>query len=72
MMRNVCTNICRGHVRPDEEFVGRALVAFFGGPSNAAMSEGDDPPDLYLSVSGTRVGVEVTRLSQFTFELAVC
>ena len=55
-------------MRPDEEFVGRALVAFFSGSSTASMSEGDDPPDLYLSVGGTRVGVEVTRLSQFTFE----
>ena len=55
-------------MRPDEEFVGRALVAFFGGPANAAVSEGEDPPDLYLRVGGARIGVEVTQLSQFTFE----
>ena len=55
-------------MRSDEEFVGRALVAYLGGPSNASISDGEDPPDLYLHVSGSRMGVEVTRLSQFTFE----
>lgn len=55
-------------MRRDEEFVGRALVAFFGGPSNASVSDGEDPPDLYLHVGGSRTGIEVTRLSQFTFE----
>jgi hypothetical protein len=55
-------------VRRDEEFVGRGLVTFFGGPSRAFISEGEDPPDLYLHIDGSRIGVEVTRLSQFTFE----
>lgn len=55
-------------MRSDEEFVGRALVEFLGGPSRACVAEGDDPPDLYLTVDTSRVGVEVTRLSQFTFE----
>jgi hypothetical protein len=55
-------------VRRDEEFVGRALVEFFGGPSRAAASDGEDPPDLYLTVGASRVGVEVTQLSQFTLE----
>lgn len=55
-------------MRNDEEFVGRALVGFFGGPSNASVSDGEDPPDLYLRVGDLRIGVEVTRLSQFTFE----
>lgn len=55
-------------MRHDEEFVGRALVTFFGGPSSASVSVGEDPPDLYLHVGGSRTGVEVTRLSQFTFE----
>lgn len=55
-------------MKPDEETVGRALVNFLGGPPVASMSEGDDPPDLYLSFGGRRVGVEVTRLSQFTIE----
>jgi hypothetical protein len=55
-------------VRRDEEFVGRALVEFFGGPSRASATEGEDPPDLYLAVEESRVGVEVTQLSQFTLE----
>ena len=55
-------------MRRDEEFVGRALVAFFGGPLCASASEGDDPPDIYLTVDASRVGVEVTQLSQFSFE----
>lgn len=55
-------------MRRDEEFVGRALVEFFGGPSCASASDGEDPPDLYLTVGKSRVGVEVTQLSQFTFE----
>jgi hypothetical protein len=55
-------------VRRDEEFVGRALVNFFGGPSCASVSDGEDPPDLYLTVGASPVGGEVTQLSQFTFE----
>lgn len=55
-------------MRSDEEFVGRALVDFFGGSSCASVSDGEDPPDLYLTADGSRVGVEVTRLSQFTLE----
>lgn len=55
-------------MRPDEEFVSCALVAFFGGQSIVSASDGEDPPDLYLTFSKFRVGVEVTRLSQFTFE----
>jgi len=56
-------------VRRDEKFVGDALVAFFGGPSCASVSDGEDPPDFYLTVGASRVGVEVTQLSQFTFDL---
>jgi hypothetical protein len=55
-------------MRRDEEFVGRALVDFFGGPSYASVSDGDDPPDLYLTLGALRVGVEVTQLTQFTLE----
>lgn len=55
-------------MRPDEAFVSRALVAFFDGPSSVSASDGEDPPDLYLTFSESRVGIEVTRLSQFTFE----
>lgn len=55
-------------MRSDEAFVSRALVAFFGGPSSALACDGENPPDLYLTFSDSRVGVEVTRLSQFTIE----
>lgn len=55
-------------MRRDEEFVGRALVNFFGGPSCASVSDGENPPDLYLTFGACPVGVEVTQLSQFTFE----
>jgi hypothetical protein len=55
-------------VRRDEEFVGRALVGLLGGSSRVSILEGEDPPDLYLHIDGSRIGVEVTRLSQFTFE----
>ena len=55
-------------MRSDEEFVGRALVEFFGGSSCASVFDGEDPPDLYLTAGASRVGVEVTRLSQFTLE----
>jgi sulfur transfer protein SufE len=55
-------------MRPDEEFVAKALVSFFGGPSVVSAFDGEDPPDFYLSFCAARVGVEVTRLSQFTFE----
>ena len=55
-------------MRPDEAFVSGALVTFLGGPSSVSASDGEDPPDLYLTFNDARVGVEVTRLSQFTFE----
>lgn len=55
-------------MRRDEEAVAQALVDFLGGHSVVSTADGDDPPDLYLSFAASRVGVEVTRLSQFTFE----
>ena len=55
-------------MRRDESFVARALVEFLGGPSSATASDGDDPPDVYLTLRRSRVGLEVTRLSQFTLE----
>jgi hypothetical protein len=51
-------------MRPEEEFVGRALVEYLGGPLRASVSEGDDPPDLYLHFGGARICVEVTRFIQ--------
>ncbi len=55
-------------MRPDEEFVGHALVEFLGGASRVSVSDGGDPPDLYLHYGTSCIGVEVTRLSQLTFE----
>ncbi len=55
-------------MRSDEEFVGKALVTYFGGPGKATISDGSDPPDICLTVDTTSIGVEVTQLSQFTFE----
>lgn len=55
-------------MRPEEEFVGDRLVGYFGGSTKVSVLEGEDPPDLYLKFSNYQIGVEVTRLSQFTFE----
>lgn len=55
-------------MRREEAFVCGALVEFLGGPSVASGADGDDPPDIYLTLGGSRIGVEVTRLSQFTIE----
>ena len=55
-------------MRPDEEFVGKALANYFGGPGKASVSHGSDPPDICLTVGTTSIGVEVTQLSQFTLE----
>jgi hypothetical protein len=55
-------------VRRDEAFVAWALAEFLGGPSAVSTSDGPDPPDVYLHIGNSRVGVEVTQLSQFTFE----
>jgi len=51
-------------VRPDEAFVGDALVKYLGGASVAKIEHGEDPPDLYLVYATSRIAVEVTRLSQ--------
>lgn len=57
-------------MRPDEEYAGVRLVEFFGGPERVSVSDGEKraPPDLYLDFSDRRVAVEVTQLSQLTFE----
>lgn len=55
-------------MRRDEAFVGWALVEFLGGATVASASDGPDPPDLYLAIGRSRVGVEVTQLSAFTFD----
>ena len=55
-------------MRRDEAFVAHAVVEFLGGPSFATVSDGNDPPDAYLTLGEARVGLEVTLLSQFTLE----
>jgi hypothetical protein len=55
-------------MRPDEKLVAEA-VQFFGGPSAASAATGENPPDLYLDLGTTRVGVEVTRLPEPMFDL---
>ena len=56
-------------MRPEEDFVARSMATYFGGYPRARIEAADhDPPDFYLSISGSRIGVEVTRLVQFTFE----
>lgn len=55
-------------MRPDEQFVGSCLVTFFGGRDRVLVLDGKDPPDLYLEFGDSRIGVEVTRLTQFTIE----
>jgi len=47
-------------MRPNEEFVLNALVGKFGG----IYSDGEDPPDAYISFGNERVAVEVTALVQ--------
>ncbi|MGE0824697.1 MAG: hypothetical protein AB7G75_07195 [Candidatus Binatia bacterium] len=55
-------------MRPDEAFVAHALVQFLGGPSIVSAFDDEDPPDFYLTIADSRIGVEVTHLSPFTFE----
>jgi len=55
-------------MRPDEKFVAQSLVKFPGGPAAVSATEGENPPDLYLNLKGKRVCVEITRLSEFTFD----
>lgn len=55
-------------MRSEEALVCHALIEFFGGPLIVSGADGEDPPDIYLTFASSRVGVEVTRLSQFTFE----
>jgi len=55
-------------MRRDEAFVARSLVQFLGGSQVVTATDGADPPDILLTFVDFHVGVEVTRLSQFTFE----
>jgi hypothetical protein len=51
-------------LKPDEEFVARSLVAHFGGK----WSEGNNPPDVYLSMGKEAVAVEISTLTQHVLD----
>ena len=53
-------------LKREEEFVQESLHSYFGSPSISSC-EGDDPPDLFFYIDGTKIGVEVTKLSPFSF-----
>jgi hypothetical protein len=45
------------------------LVAFLGGPSSASVSDGEDPPDLYLHVGGSRTGESSEQVASLVQKL---
>lgn len=55
-------------MQPDEAFVSKSLVEYLGGSSVVTALDGEDPPDFYLAFEESRIGVEATRLSQFTIK----
>ena len=47
-------------LKPTEEFVKDRLIKHFG--SNIAKSqEGEDPPDIYLTINNKKIAVEVKQ-----------
>lgn len=53
-------------LKPTEEFVKDRLIKHFG--SDIAKSqEGEDPPDIYLTINNKKIAVEITRLSPISF-----
>jgi hypothetical protein len=53
-------------LRPEEAFVRDCLVKFLGESGGVTAREGENPPDLYLSVDGTEHAVEVSQLTPIT------
>ncbi|BBO74357.1 hypothetical protein DSCW_17740 [Desulfosarcina widdelii] len=53
-------------LKPDEIFVSESLVKFLG-KEGVTYQEGEDPPDIYLTINGEKVAVEITRLSPVVF-----
>lgn len=47
-------------LKPDEEFVMRSLATHF----SATWSEGENPPDAYLTIGGETIAVEISTLTQ--------
>lgn len=54
-------------LKPDEIFVRDSLINFFG-PDRASAEEGEDPPDIYLTINNKKVAVEITRLTSISFD----
>jgi len=48
-------------LKPEEEFVAHAFCRALG----AQARKGEDPPDIYLTIDGRDVAVEITRLAQY-------
>jgi len=54
-------------LKPTEEFVKDCLIKHFG--SNIAKAqEGENPPDIYLTINNEKIAVEITRLSPISFD----
>jgi len=53
-------------LKPIEEFVKDCLVKHFG-PNISKAQEGEDPPDIYLTINNKKIAVEITRLTPISF-----
>lgn len=54
-------------LKPDEKFVSDSLVKYLGSDV-VTYQEGEDPPDIYLTINGEKIAVEITRLSPVAFD----
>jgi len=54
-------------LKPDEKFVSDSLVKYFDSDI-VTYQEGEDPPDIYLTLNGEKIAVEITRLSPVVFD----
>jgi len=50
-------------MREDEEFTKNAIVKHLGNIPDIIVSEGENPPDYYISIGPEKVALEVTQLS---------
>lgn len=50
-------------LRPDEIFVTNCLVNYFGGSDVVTVNDGDDPPDVYLTIGESAIAVEISQLT---------
>jgi len=48
-----------------EQFVAESLLSYFSKSfENVFVEEGDDPPDIYLTINGRRIPIEITDIDQ--------